>query len=169
MYCVCRDVHNIRCMAGEKSGSKHPWLPPICFFLYNPFCKNLSTRCHHLLVEVPWPWNIGIMKYCLPQCNRKSFFLGCSENKQTMVIVQCLLISSLTYLFSCHGTVCEGSVTVIKQLASFDNSLSKNCKETQQRTKNSDTINKAETWSLGFYTIEHSEEWADLLQYSSRR
>lgn len=47
-----------------------------------------------------------------------------------------------------------GFVTGIKQLASFNNALPKSYKETQQRTKNNDTISQADIWSSGFYTIE---------------
>lgn len=48
----------------------------------------------------------------------------------------------------------RGSVTGIKQLASFNNALSKNYKETQQRTRNNDTKSQADIWSSVFYTIE---------------
>lgn len=50
----------------------------------------------------------------------------------------------------------KDSVTGIKQLASFNNTLSKNFKETQQRTKNNDAVSQAEIWSPGFYTIEQN-------------
>lgn len=55
---------------------KNQALRILCPFLHNSFCRNLSRRCRHLLVEVLWPFNMSTVKYCLPQCNRNSFFFG---------------------------------------------------------------------------------------------